>query len=72
WSTEKAFHLRSLSTDNGLSWRARRWARFIVRAGEGALRPLGSESEAPPIAGRDRTAEAGHGKPMQPAGADGS
>jgi 2-polyprenyl-6-methoxyphenol hydroxylase-like FAD-dependent oxidoreductase len=40
WSTAKAYHLRSLSTDNGLSWRARRWARFMARAGEGLLRQL--------------------------------
>jgi 2-polyprenyl-6-methoxyphenol hydroxylase-like FAD-dependent oxidoreductase len=32
----KAHHLRSLSIDNGLSWRARRWARFIVRLAQGA------------------------------------
>jgi 2-polyprenyl-6-methoxyphenol hydroxylase-like FAD-dependent oxidoreductase len=38
WSTAKAFHLRSLSTNNGLSWRARRWARFLVRAGQGFAR----------------------------------
>ena len=31
WSTAKAWHLRSLSIDNGLTWRARRWARFIGR-----------------------------------------
>jgi 2-polyprenyl-6-methoxyphenol hydroxylase-like FAD-dependent oxidoreductase len=40
WSTVKAYHLRSVSTDNGLSWRARRWARFMARAGEGLLRQL--------------------------------
>lgn len=62
WSTAKAFHLRSLSTDNGVSWRARRWARFIVRAGEGALRQLSDDPGVPPAAGRDRTAEVGHGK----------
>jgi 2-polyprenyl-6-methoxyphenol hydroxylase-like FAD-dependent oxidoreductase len=39
-STAKAYHLRSLSTANGLSWRARRWARFIARSGEGLLRRL--------------------------------
>jgi 2-polyprenyl-6-methoxyphenol hydroxylase-like FAD-dependent oxidoreductase len=39
-STAKAYHLRSLSTANGLSWRARRWARFIARSGEGLLRQL--------------------------------
>jgi hypothetical protein len=62
WSTAKAFHLRSLSIDNGLSWQARRWARFIVRAGDGALRQLGNEPEAQPSVERDRAAEAAHGK----------
>jgi 2-polyprenyl-6-methoxyphenol hydroxylase-like FAD-dependent oxidoreductase len=40
WSTRKAFHLRSLSIDNGPSWRARRWARFLVRAGQGMARSI--------------------------------
>ncbi|HYW62216.1 MAG TPA: FAD-dependent monooxygenase [Bradyrhizobium sp.] len=40
WSTAKAYHLRALSIDNRLSWRARRWARFIVRSGEGGLRQV--------------------------------
>jgi 2-polyprenyl-6-methoxyphenol hydroxylase-like FAD-dependent oxidoreductase len=31
----KAYHLRSLSTDHGLSWRAQRWARFLVRLAQG-------------------------------------
>jgi 2-polyprenyl-6-methoxyphenol hydroxylase-like FAD-dependent oxidoreductase len=35
---DKAYHLRSLSTDNGLSWRAQRWARFLARLAQGALR----------------------------------
>jgi 2-polyprenyl-6-methoxyphenol hydroxylase-like FAD-dependent oxidoreductase len=39
-STAKAYHLRSLSTADGLSWRARRWARFMARWGEGLLRQL--------------------------------
>jgi 2-polyprenyl-6-methoxyphenol hydroxylase-like FAD-dependent oxidoreductase len=39
-STTKAYHLRSLSTANGLSWRARRWTRFMARSGEGLLRQL--------------------------------
>jgi 2-polyprenyl-6-methoxyphenol hydroxylase-like FAD-dependent oxidoreductase len=39
-SLAKAYHLRSLSTDNGLSWRARRWARFLVRLAQGALRSV--------------------------------
>jgi len=36
----KAYHLRSLSIDNGLSWRAQRWARFIVRLSQGLTRPI--------------------------------
>jgi 2-polyprenyl-6-methoxyphenol hydroxylase-like FAD-dependent oxidoreductase len=39
-STAKAYHLRSLSTADGLSWRARRWVRFMARWGEGLLRQL--------------------------------
>jgi 2-polyprenyl-6-methoxyphenol hydroxylase-like FAD-dependent oxidoreductase len=39
-STAKAYHLRSLSTANGVSWQARRWARFVVRSGEGLVRQV--------------------------------
>jgi 2-polyprenyl-6-methoxyphenol hydroxylase-like FAD-dependent oxidoreductase len=35
WSTAKAWHLRSLSIDNGLTWRARRWGRFVARLAQG-------------------------------------
>jgi 2-polyprenyl-6-methoxyphenol hydroxylase-like FAD-dependent oxidoreductase len=48
WSTAKAYHLRALSTDNRLPWRARRWARFIVRSGEGALRQVRNGLNARP------------------------
>jgi 2-polyprenyl-6-methoxyphenol hydroxylase-like FAD-dependent oxidoreductase len=34
-SLAKAYHLRSLSIDSGLSWRAQRWARFLVRLAQG-------------------------------------
>lgn len=34
---QKAYHLRSLSTDNALSWRAQRWARFLARLGQGIM-----------------------------------
>ena len=37
-SAARAFHLRSLSTDEGLAWRARRWTRFGVQMGASALR----------------------------------
>lgn len=37
-SMAKAYYLRSLSIDEGLSWRARRGGRFLGRLGLGALR----------------------------------
>jgi 2-polyprenyl-6-methoxyphenol hydroxylase-like FAD-dependent oxidoreductase len=46
WSTAKAYHLRSLTIDNGLPWRARRWARFLVRLGQGTLRRLRGAGDA--------------------------
>jgi 2-polyprenyl-6-methoxyphenol hydroxylase-like FAD-dependent oxidoreductase len=39
-SLAKAYHLRSLSIDNALSWRAQRWARFIVRLSQGIWRSV--------------------------------
>jgi 2-polyprenyl-6-methoxyphenol hydroxylase-like FAD-dependent oxidoreductase len=46
----KAYHLRSLSIDNGLAWRAQRWARFAVRLSDGisrAIRKQSSKGAAP-------------------------
>ena len=40
WSSGKAYHLRSLTIDDGVPWRARRWARFLVRLGQGTMRNL--------------------------------
>jgi len=37
FSEAKAYYLRSLSTDAGLAWSARRWGRFIGQLGAGAL-----------------------------------
>jgi 2-polyprenyl-6-methoxyphenol hydroxylase-like FAD-dependent oxidoreductase len=37
-SAMRAFYLRSLSTDEGMAWRTRRWARFSVQMGASALR----------------------------------
>ena len=34
----KAYYLRSLSTEAGLAWQARRWGRFIVRLSVGSVR----------------------------------
>ncbi len=39
-SLAKAYHLRSLSIDNGLSWRAQRWARFVARLSQGMWRAI--------------------------------
>ena len=36
----KAYYLRSYSTDDGLSWRARRWAKFGAQLAVGTLRQL--------------------------------
>lgn len=40
WSEATAFHFRSVSIGEGLSWQARRWARFLGRRGQGMLRRL--------------------------------
>jgi 2-polyprenyl-6-methoxyphenol hydroxylase-like FAD-dependent oxidoreductase len=40
WSAAKAYSFRSVTIDNGLSWRAQRWARFIAGLSEGTLRRL--------------------------------
>jgi 2-polyprenyl-6-methoxyphenol hydroxylase-like FAD-dependent oxidoreductase len=40
WSTDKAYQTRSLAMDNGLKWRAKRWARFLVRLSQGTLRRM--------------------------------
>ena len=51
-SLSKAFYLRALSTDSGLSWRVRRWARSFARSGIGAWR----RAVAPRPPGRQRLA----------------
>jgi len=50
WSTRKAFELRALSTASGPTWLARRWARFVVRAGQGALRQARQRWGSGPVA----------------------
>ena len=39
---EKAFYLRSVSIETGLSWRARRVAKFLGHAGKGVARAAGT------------------------------
>ena len=51
-SLNKAFYLRALSTDSGLSWRVRRWARSFARSGIGAWR----RTAGPRPPGRQRLA----------------
>jgi 2-polyprenyl-6-methoxyphenol hydroxylase-like FAD-dependent oxidoreductase len=47
WSAAKAWHLRSLSIDDGLTWRARRWARFVGRLARGLTRSTGERGVLP-------------------------
>jgi 2-polyprenyl-6-methoxyphenol hydroxylase-like FAD-dependent oxidoreductase len=62
-SLAKAFHLRSLSIENGLSWRAQRWARFIVRLSQGTWRAIHKRLSAGSIpAAAKPNAPAGHGR----------
>jgi 2-polyprenyl-6-methoxyphenol hydroxylase-like FAD-dependent oxidoreductase len=46
WSTAKAYQTRSLAIDNGLKWRAQRWARFLVRLGQGTVRRMRKATSA--------------------------
>ncbi len=61
----KAYHLRSLSIDNGVTWRARRWARFIVRLSQGIRRSIHDRLSAgsiPRHQAAEPSAPPGHGK----------
>ena len=51
WSMAKAFSFRKVTIDNGLYWRAQRWARFLAWFGEGTLRRVCAAGSA-----RGRTA----------------
>ncbi|MEA2345967.1 MAG: hypothetical protein QOF63_4136 [Thermoanaerobaculia bacterium] len=62
WSTAAAYQLRSLSIDNGISWRARRWARFIARLGEGTLRRVRGRLEAGSAIQQNPAARPSHGR----------
>jgi 2-polyprenyl-6-methoxyphenol hydroxylase-like FAD-dependent oxidoreductase len=56
-SSAKAYYLRSLSTDAGLAWTARRWGKFLGQLGVGKLRSA-----------RARLSLRPHGRPDEPAG----
>ncbi len=47
WSSAKAYSFRSVSIDNGLYWKAQRWARFMAWFCEGTLRQLRTPDPEP-------------------------
>ena len=55
WSAAKGFSFRSVTVDDGLFWRAQRWARFAAGLGAGTLRRLRNRSGAGPGAGHRDT-----------------
>ena len=61
----KAYRLRSLSVDRGMSWRARRLTKFVARSCVGALRPERTPLPAGtmPQALGDTAAGSGLGRP---------
>jgi 2-polyprenyl-6-methoxyphenol hydroxylase-like FAD-dependent oxidoreductase len=61
FSHDKAFYLRALSTDGGITWRARRWARFLAQSGRGALRSARERFGAPPPREHDDAGDTAHG-----------
>jgi hypothetical protein len=61
----KAYRLRSLSVDRGMSWRARRLTKFVARSSVGALRPerTALPTGTMPQALDDTTTGSGFGRP---------
>jgi 2-polyprenyl-6-methoxyphenol hydroxylase-like FAD-dependent oxidoreductase len=62
---DKAYYLRSLSTEIGFSWQARRWSRFIGQFGIGALRQARGLIAAREPAQDRREGEVGRGRVQQ-------
>ena len=61
----KAYHLRSLSIDDGLSWRAQRWTRFMARLSQGAWRSIRKRLSAGSVSQNQAAkpdADTGHGR----------
>src|SRR5262249_47238152 len=56
WSEAKAFNFRLVSIDNRLTWRAQRWARFLMWFGRGQMRRIAGMFSRPraPRAGQPR------------------
>jgi 2-polyprenyl-6-methoxyphenol hydroxylase-like FAD-dependent oxidoreductase len=61
WSAAKAYSFRSVTIDNGLYWRAQRWARFVAGLGEGTLRRVRNRLSAGSSAPQQR-ARPTHGR----------
>jgi len=64
-SLRKAYHLRSLSIDNGLYWRAQRWARFLVRLSQGTWRSIHKRLSAGSIPRNIAAGQAAHPQPRR-------
>jgi 2-polyprenyl-6-methoxyphenol hydroxylase-like FAD-dependent oxidoreductase len=56
----KAYHLRALSTDVRLSWKIRRWIRFVSRLGVGVLRHTMRRRRPHPIVAASQPSLRGH------------
>jgi 2-polyprenyl-6-methoxyphenol hydroxylase-like FAD-dependent oxidoreductase len=62
WSAGKAYSFRSVTIDNGLFWRAQRWARFVAGLGEGTLRRARNRLTAGSAAPEHRAAGPSRGR----------
>jgi 2-polyprenyl-6-methoxyphenol hydroxylase-like FAD-dependent oxidoreductase len=62
WSAAKAYSFRSVTIDNGLYWRAQRWARFVAGLSEGTLRRLRNHLKPGSAAPPHRAAGSSHGR----------
>lgn len=60
-SLRKAYHLKSLSIDNGFAWRAQRLARFLTRLAQGTWRSIRARRATDTT--RDGTGPAPQGRP---------
>jgi 2-polyprenyl-6-methoxyphenol hydroxylase-like FAD-dependent oxidoreductase len=61
-SAHKAFHLRSLTIDEGFTWTVRRWVRFLTRGAIGMARALHARFAARPAREPNAIGGAGLGR----------
>jgi hypothetical protein len=62
WSAAKAYSFRSVTLDNGVYWRAQRWARFIAGLSEGTLRRVRNRLRAGSTARHQGASSPTHGR----------